>query len=315
MFDMADYLRTTSPPTDNSPIIPKVIQSNYAQRAAAMNKTQLPPIPSAQPKLRLQPRSAVMASSNTNDLVNLIREGPPGASRQSDGLDSVNSIPGSTQSITGPSTSRTNLLPSRETAQPAVSSQMQRVQQPTSSVDRPPVTRTQRRVKDPYAISDDEDDDEDDVLTALPKKNVRREESLVDFLNRVEPPVNNGPVPVAPSAAALAKMGSGQNKVLPASPNGGLSPTSADSALLKSKITIVPNASSFNPRNKPVARSAGAANDRTIRMESYRSNLDIADFLRTTGPDNEASATPAPLINVGKETKDRKGMRFWRRKD
>jgi len=55
--------------------------------------------------------------------------------------------------------------------------------------------RTQRRVKDPYAIDDDDFDMEDgmDLVIPVPSKPARQEESLADFLRNVTPPPSNYP--------------------------------------------------------------------------------------------------------------------------
>ena len=59
--------------------------------------------------------------------------------------------------------------------------------------------RTQRRVRDPYAIDfSDEEDDEDlfnDHPMPVKEKPKRQEESLMDFLNSVPPPPPSNPQP------------------------------------------------------------------------------------------------------------------------
>ncbi|KAF2973538.1 hypothetical protein GQX73_g170 [Xylaria multiplex] len=60
--------------------------------------------------------------------------------------------------------------------------------------------RTQRRVRDPYAIdfSDEEDDDEDDEFGAVSKHHPKQEESLMDFLNNYPPPAEPVARPIVP---------------------------------------------------------------------------------------------------------------------
>ena len=71
-----------------------------------------------------------------------------------------------------------------------------------------PPQRKQRRVKDPYAISDDDEDDEhDDELGDLPSRDDTHGESLIDFLRNSEPPASasNDPAITNPASQQLPK--------------------------------------------------------------------------------------------------------------
>lgn len=105
--------------------------------------------------------------------------------------------------------SRTALVPqqngttssSSSLTQPAHSSTKQSLAPPGAvsslGASAPDLGKKRYRNKDPYAIDFDDDEDED-LLTALPNagKPKRQEESLIDFLNSVEPPSLNAPKPI-----------------------------------------------------------------------------------------------------------------------
>ncbi len=85
-------------------------------------------------------------------------------------------------------TSRTGLLDS-----PRAQKSRSPPQQQAPFSESPNSARTQRRVKDPYAIDSDSDDD-DDITTGKPKG---QSESLIDFLNSTPPSQTNPRIPSA----------------------------------------------------------------------------------------------------------------------
>ncbi|KAF2137230.1 uncharacterized protein K452DRAFT_321925 [Aplosporella prunicola CBS 121167] len=147
------------------------------------------------PKKHLEPRSPAGPSHIDNDLIDLIRQGPPGAPGKRipktvapfrDTMDSdqlelyASTVPSEFSQNTN--NSRSGLLPPQRTSQPAFSGEPQSISGSMSSSGPPDVTvkRPKKRL-DPYAIpSDDEleaeleameEEDDDDDLTALPPNN------------------------------------------------------------------------------------------------------------------------------------------------
>ncbi|RAL08132.1 uncharacterized protein BO97DRAFT_227648 [Aspergillus homomorphus CBS 101889] len=151
---------------------------------------------------RLQARPAVTPKGDqTSDLIDFIREGPPtaGAHRipravapfrdtmDSDELQALESGRPSMQGSLTTNTltsigSRTGLLETGNRSSTPTTYNKE------NSEDARP-KRTQRRVRDPYAI--DSDDDLDELLEAPKPK--RDEESLIDFLRNVPPPAAETP--------------------------------------------------------------------------------------------------------------------------
>ena len=115
--------------------------------------------------------------------------------------------------------SRTALMPQQNGGSSSTSS----ITQPTSNstkqtlappgagnslgANAPDLGRKRYRNKDPYAI--DFDDEDEDLLTALPHtgRPQRQEESLIDFLNSVEPPSLNAPKPILEASQNVGAKG------------------------------------------------------------------------------------------------------------
>lgn len=164
---------------------------------------------------KLQAREATVTNNNaTADLADFLRSGPAGA--QVDGPSqikrpgiverpSANGLPNgklrdavnsgssvaSTQESFAPSkmtqsstNSRTGLLENTNRAPTVAPPVRNHVRQLSQSDEAPGPTRTQRRVKDPYAL--DSDSEDDGYGTAQPPE--REEESLSDFLRNYRPP-------------------------------------------------------------------------------------------------------------------------------
>jgi hypothetical protein len=301
--------------------------------------------PSAKPRINMEPRSPAGLSSGNDDLIDFIRQGPPSASNgepriprnvapfrttvDSDQFDqmlgghnNIESAYGSTASTleskqsTQTINSRTGLIPEPKVVQPAYSNTPQKLSgnMTSASPSEPVITRTRRRVKDPYAIDlsdedDDDDDEDDDQLTALPHSShspapaaapapASRQESLMDFLNAADPPSTSAPQPFMLSDETIAKARAkarlnASNPSLASSGYGAVSSVASDA----------PRA--YKPRLQ--ARAPAVAPD--IRSVSKTPTSDLADFLRNSGP-------PEPVVrNEGKGGKDgeEKKRRFWRR--
>jgi len=283
----------------------------------------------------LQARSATGAASGNKDLINFIRDGPEeeGSHRisrsvapfrntmDSDQFDTLvesaskaPSKPSTTANSTGApptrSTSMHRTIPSTSgssSALPAQTSQASR-HAPTDS-DGGDVGRKRYRNKDPYAIPSDSEDEEDeaDVLGALPRKNKRpQEESLVDFLRNNEPPTNNSPRPIGGAAANRVSMSQTQQ-------------SSADTSTARSKTTQAqangpqPVAATSTSTSKPQARGAGSRIPRGnagARLGAFEqtNTSDLADFLRSSGPTEEAAPKRLQFSEPPKIEKKKSGF-------
>jgi hypothetical protein len=228
--DIADFLRSTGPDGDlafverengarraNGATAPKVsnagrtngissttdLRSNDPRRVLSSASTN-----SSRTRVRLEARdAAVPYGHHSSDLADFIRQGPP------NGQNRVIANGGSTRP-TRTSSRTAPVIDRKSAAAPAVqkSSQASPVQSraqlaPSSSHsasksiesrdDDPPVPkRTQRRVRDPYALDSDSEDEE----TLQPVQPVKREESLLDFLSSAPPPNPAEPKPFTSSA-------------------------------------------------------------------------------------------------------------------
>ena len=226
--EFADFIKAPGAPS--APSQPKT--STPVERAQPVRPPSSRSTASRGNRPRLEARSAETSGSQTSELIDFIREGPPmpGAHRiprtvapfrntiDSDDIQIDNTpgrtTPGSIASTGNGSTpnksmtslgSRTGLLDSNRNKASASGS--------VSASENPAPQRKQRRVRDPYAI-DDEDDDEylEELLELESKpKPKREEESLMDFLRSAPPPPESEPpVPFSVNtAAANARTRSG----------------------------------------------------------------------------------------------------------
>ena len=204
-------------------------------------------------------------------------------------------------------------------ASPAPSSQVSR--QPSVLESEP--TRKRYRNKDPYAI-DFSDDEDDDLVTALPQnRGLRKEESLVDFLNSMEPPKETAGKPeplINPNSAQAKKLiqnakangmnsstrtlhgdgraRSSQNNPGPrpgyaSSVNSARSNGSRAQPGGQQQFTSTSITASNAPRPKMVARVQEG-------RDQQSSTNDLASFLRDSGPPEDPESAPAPTVGRGK---------------
>lgn len=211
------------------------------------------------------------------------------------------------------------------TSHPAYSGRAQKLSSPapSSQVSRTPSvlesepTRKRYRNKDPYAI--DFSDEDDDLVTALPKNGPRKEESLVDFLNSMEPPKDSSrPQPLINPDSAQAKkliqnakangMNSasrtlhGDGRTRSTQSNPGPRPGSISSARSNASRPPPPSSQYTSPsitagnapRPKMVART-------TDSRSQQSSTNDLASFLRDSGPPEDPESAPAPSVGRGKQ--------------
>lgn len=320
--EFADWIKsggTSSSPsqTTASPTKPPHTASTFSASTNRSNRT------------RLQARPAEVTGSQTSDLIDFIREGPPqpGAHRvprkvapsrntlDSDDLqlDSAHRDKAQTTSSSVASTregstpnksltslgSRTGLLDSanRINGQAKATSS-----NGATDFDDVRPTRTQRRVRDPYVIDDDDDDMLEDLINVRPPK--REEESLIDFLRSAPPPDFDQPRP-QPGNVRLSQSAS----------SNALGLVSNAPGMMKARMLRgndkVPNAklslgslrshSSMNNTQSSSTYTSNVGMERkpsTLTSISHRQTETsaLADFLRNTGPPeppvNRASSNP-----------------------
>lgn len=203
----------TAPP--RSPPNPPLTRYASAAAARTANTAPMRRSESSAGRARLMAREAVVPhSDNNSDLIDFIRQGPPSENTREnpriprhvapfrttmDSDQMISAVGGrafeQVLPISRNSETSTNIS---ETMHSSVNSQSASLNgtnrktvaraQSHSDFDMMPKRKT-RRVKDPYAI--DFSDEEDDELFALSsKKPKRQEESLIDFLNNVPPPLS-----------------------------------------------------------------------------------------------------------------------------
>lgn len=313
--DFADFMKSTGPP--GGPSESKTSLSAESARPARPPSTLSTASRGNRPKL--QARSAETKGSQTSDLIDFIREGPPmpgGAHRipravapfrntiDSDDLHLDNTTRsfvstgnGSTpnKSLTSLG-SRSGLLDSNRNKTAASES--------VTEFDEPQPVRKQRRAPDPYAI---DDDDDDALLEELLEKEAnpkprREEESLMDFLRSAPPPPpsEQPPQPFAVSTPALNDL-SGASGM-----KARLLRTSQNSLRTQNAPT--------NVQSNYSAKVGQERNNGTMPSISNRQTNtgDLADFLRNTGP--PPGSTRPPSTQMGAKPKDSGFSRFFTRR-
>lgn len=307
--------------------------------------------PSARPRVNMEPRSPAGLSTGNDDLIDFIRQGPPNGPEgqpriprsvapfrttvDSDQFDTMLGDHGNVESAydskastlnsqhsVQTSNSRTGLIASPNVVQPAYSNAPQNLSGSMTSNSEPVITRTRRRIKDPYAIDisdeeEDEDDEDDDQLTALPNSNkapAPRQESLMDFLNETEPPA--GPSAGKPQPFVLS-----QETIAAARARANSSNTS-----LSSSATPTRNHGAGTGAAPPIGFPTSSGGE-TVRAHKPRvaarapvvgdvrasrtATSDLADFLRNSGPPEPAG--PPPGARKEEEKKKSSNMKFWRK--
>lgn len=314
--DFAEFMRSTGPVS--APNESKTSFSAESTRPVRPPSTLSTASRGNRPKL--QARSAETRGSQTSDLIDFIREGPPmpaGAHRiprtvapfrntiDSDDLQMDNTTSSSFITTGNGSTpnksltslgSRSGLLDSTRNKATASGS--------ATDFDEPKPVRKQRRVPDPYAIDDDDDDAllEELLEEEQNPKPRREEESLMDFLNNAPPPPPSSqpPQPFAVSAPTS---------------NGFNGASGMKARLLRT------SQNSLRTQNAPTkaqsnysAKVGQERNNGTMPSISNRQpgTGDLADFLRNTGP------PPGPMRSssspMGSKSKDGGFSRFFTRR-
>jgi hypothetical protein len=310
--DFAEFMRLTGPPPapNSAPTSAptNALASTPSEPKTSVSTERTRPIQSPSShsaasrgnRAKLQARSAETNGSQTSDLIDFIREGPPmpaGAHRiprtvapfrntiDSDDLQLDNaSSAASTGNGTTPNKSLsslgsgTGLLDSANRAKATVSGSAMAF----DNTKPPAPIRKQRRVPDPYAIDDDDDDELLEELLELEEKPKpkREEESLMDFLrNAPPPPTEQAPQPFISKAPSNGLSGAAGMKAR-------LLRTSQNS--LRSQNTPV------SPQTNYSAKVGQERNNGTMPSASNRKTetSDLADFLRNSEPPGPPRPVP-----------------------
>lgn len=307
--DFAEFMRSTGPASGPS----ESKTSISAESARPVRPPSTLSTASRGNRPKLQARSAETRGSQTSDLIDFIREGPPmpaGAHRipravapfrntiDSDDLQLDNT----TRSFvsTGNGSTPNKSLTSLGSQSGLLDSNRNKatVSGSATDFDEPQPVRKQRRAPDPYAI---DDDDDDALLEELLEKEAnpkprREEESLMDFLRNAPPPPpsEQSPQPFSVSASASNGM------------KARLLRTSQNSLHTQNASTKV--------QSNYSAKVGQERNNGTMPSISNRQTDtgDLADFLRNTGPPpapTRSSSTP-----MGSKPKDSGFSRFFTRR-
>lgn len=290
--DFAEFIKSTGPPGDTKP--PAV------RNAPSSTKTSIDSrrVSQTSNRNRYQPRdAAVDAKGDNSDLIDFIRQGPPGPStnpriprhvapfRNTMDSEQMAGVPGGRAvDATVPevrnsqaSTSITeSSMPSTVNSSSALLKNKQQPAQRSKMLEEDDMVpkRKQRRVRDPYAI--DFSDEEDDDLLMTPKPPARKEEeSLAEFLRNYQPPPEPQEPPVsqkipkkkssAPSLMGrFARAGFGRE---PKDSNGANGKAAPDSRSLNSRTGT---AASTGARNGhiPIQVNMPAGYDRYGPLDS-----------------------------------------------
>lgn len=339
--DLADYVRSTGPTAEEQ--LPQPLggrssafgvpdTTNTSTRPdgvprAPVDSQRSSNVSSSANQSRFQARDArPTKGSETADLIDFIRQGPPRAAgdhridrrvapfrttMDSDDLQAL-APPGdftgrssvgsthessATKSMQESTNSRTALLESsRQTpvrSVPPISHDVKR--QVIPEQDGMP-QRTRRRVRDPYAI-DFSDDEEELEEEAAPPKPRNEEESLIDFLRNTAPPPGMTTQPILATGArsqdkAAVKRSASKSKLRgmlggDSSSRNGTMATGANGA----------REDSPHLHQRPNGASAGAG-VRKARFEArgaktaVTSTSDLADYLKNSGPAESSQSLP-----------------------
>ncbi|KAI2778439.1 hypothetical protein F4815DRAFT_447371 [Daldinia loculata] len=352
--DFANFIRSTGPPVERSVQHSRGHAASISTIRAPRGPTHVKKSASIDSRhtglsnrSHFQARDAtVNPGSENSDLIDFIRRGPPStnannpriprhvapfrSTMDSDQLQMAGAVGGKAIDAVIPnirnSEASTNVTeasaPSSMNSQSALLSKVSKVQQYSSNNfddDDMMPKRTQRRVRDPYAI--DFSDEEDEELDIMPQPKPKKEESLIDFLNSYPPPPEPMPQPVAipkkKSSAPnlIARLRSGGSSIRSASNPRVFG---ADSRSLSSRagtskgytpIVIPTSADKFgsNPRPPPTAPSSSMGRVPMKKFEARDAvsantrTSDLASFLRDSEPPPQPVMSP-PTQNESKSS-------------
>ena len=279
--DLKDFFRSTGPDTLDPRTAQQANRGPTKVATVSNPPTIAPPIVSprvstastrSKLKPKFEPREPTRQGNDTSMLAEFFRSGGPAGAHRVPDTDDITVRPkdalsiASTQdsfiarSIQSSTNSRTGLLDSSRNA--GKMSAWEKRGMPASSDDAmPPIQKTRRPPRDPYALDSDDEDEDDLVQTPRGAKIQDNEESLLDFLRSEPPPgANTTPPPL--------DVGNAPSKTLQRKPSGPsmrqrftLSGSKSGSKNLGSKRgPVSPN--NLLPRTNPSSLStAPAVND------------------------------------------------------
>ncbi|RSL70831.1 hypothetical protein CEP54_001654 [Fusarium duplospermum] len=214
--DFAEFIKSTGPTGENRPTPLRNVSNPPTPTKTSLDTRR---VSSASNRNRYMPRDAVTeARSGNSDLIDFIRQGPPGANRNRiphniapfrDSEEMSGAVGGRAIDANIPDIRYSQASThGTDTSMPSIHSSVNSntallknkgAPAPTSKMfddeDMMPKRKT-RRVKDPYALDFSDEEDEDDFITT-PKPPVKKEESLADFLRNYEPPPEPVTVPIS----------------------------------------------------------------------------------------------------------------------
>ncbi|KAH8658875.1 hypothetical protein BGZ61DRAFT_540393 [Ilyonectria robusta] len=292
--DFAEFIKSTGP-SGAAQTRPAPLRSNPPETtpSATNPAVEARRVSSTSNRNRYMPRAMTEGRSGNSDLIDFIRQGPPGASNNRiqrtvapfrDTLDSdemPGAVGGKAVDATIPDIRYSQASThATDTSMPSIHSSVNSHiallkhkggSAPASRMfddeDMMPKGKT-RRVKDPYAIDFSDEDDDDDFITT-PKPPVKKEESLAEFLRNYEPPPEPVSQPIAhkmPKKKASAPSLIGRFIRSSSNANPGSVPQSpvVDSRSLSSRsggkgyipiqVNIPPGYDKYGPIDKPAAR-------------------------------------------------------------
>lgn len=213
--DFAEFIKSTGPPGDTRP--PPFRNGAAHASSPSKSSSENRRVSTNSNRNRYQPRdAAVDEHADNTDLIDFIRQGPPGPtanprisrhvapfrntmdSEQMVGASAGRAVDATIPEVRNSQASTSITEPSIQSSANSNTALLKnKGQQPQRNNifddDDMMPKRKQRRVRDPYAI-DFSDEDEDDELLVTPKPPAKKEESLAEFLRNYEPP----PEPVQP---------------------------------------------------------------------------------------------------------------------
>lgn len=373
--DLADYARSTGP--DSLSQLPKALATPPPRSAGAASSKSAK---SSASRSKYQARDAVLPRhAESTELIDFIREGPPRPAgehridrnvapfrrtmdsddlndltspqeRDQNGTSSVASTQNGSvaRSLQSSLNSRTALLDSSHLSSAGGAKAIQSPAGPTlrqTALAGESFTskRTQRRVRDPYAIDTDSDEEfEETIPTPKPRT---QEESLIDFLRNTAPPPSMTTQPILAAGSSAVPS----STVKPESSNPGLRERLLQNSLAGlARKASTSNRSSREAEHPPAYnRSTNAARTESphltqvgSKLDTYRptkpthadhvdrnrqkdrveardprsagNTSDLADYLRNSGP----LAPPPPTREVGGESVKEEGgfMKFFMRR-
>ncbi|KAI8633769.1 hypothetical protein F5Y19DRAFT_252556 [Xylariaceae sp. FL1651] len=344
MQDFADFIRSTGPPGESGTRTNKVLTGSSNTVRSVTGAPPLAKSSSMEVRRppRLQARDAVVNTSNeSSELIDFIRRGPPKTKSNSPRIprnvapfrntqDSdymTSAVGGKAVDAIIPnfrtSQASTNVTessaPSSMNSQSALLNKSNKPQLYSGNSfddDDMMPKRTQRRVRDPYAI--DPSDEEYDDYDMTPKPKVKQEESLIDFLNNYPPPAEPSTQPIvlpkkkssAPNLIARLRYGSsavlngsGHSRRGSGMPESRSLSSRAGSRAHHTPIVVPPVADKYTtdypPPVLPRATSYGRAPMKKFEPRdasfSGSQTADLANFLRDSQPPSSSITTlPSP---------------------